>query len=408
MSRPRGIPSYRRHRSSGQAVVTLTDASGQRRDIYLGEFGTAASRQEYARVIAEWEAAGQRLPAQHTQTPDLSMNELILAYWRHAEEYYGFRLDKERGDAGCLRSMLAVVRQLYGKTPATDFGPLALKACREKMIKKGWSRSYTNAQVDRLRRMFRWAASEELLPVSIYQNLQAVPGLRRGKTSAKETARVKPVQIDHVEAALPHMPAPVQGMVRLQQLTGCRPTEACLMRALDLDMSNPNCWVYRPGSDQGEHGTHKTAHHGHDRIILIGPKAQEVIRPYLTTDLTAYLFRPKEATNERNAKRRANRQTPLYPSHVRHQASKRKRRPRRAPGDHYTARVYARAIMRACRKAGVPEWGPNRLRHSRATELRGYGLDMVKTILGHSKVETSQVYAEKDMQAAMELVARIG
>jgi integrase len=375
------------------------------------------------------------------------MNELILVYWRHAEEYYGFKVDTERGDAACLRSVLAVVRKLYGTARANDFGPLALKACREKMIEKGWSRKYVNAQVDRLRRMFKWAVGEELLPVSIYQNLQAVPGLRRGKTKAKDKARVKPANPDHVHAVLPYLPRPVQGMVRFQQLTGCRPTEVCLIRALDLDMSNPACWLYRPGSDQGEHGTHKTAHHGHDRAILIGPKAQEVIRPYLTTDLTAYLFRPKEATRERNEKRRAKRQTPLYPSHARHQAYKRKQRPRRAPGEHYTARVYARAIARACASAfPLPEhlsprqledgkkesrtvwwerltteereavrawrrehhWHPNQLRHSRATELRGYGLDMVKTILGHSKVETTQVYAEKDMLAAMEVVAKIG
>jgi site-specific recombinase XerD len=53
-------------------------------------------------------------------------------------------------------------------------------------------------------------------------------------------------------------------------------------------------------------------------------------------------------------------------------------------------------------------WHPNRLRHSRATELRSYGLDVTKTILGHTKVETTQVYAEKDIQGAMELVSRIG
>jgi integrase len=408
MSRPRGIPSYRRHKSSGQAIVTLTDPSGTRRDLYLGPYGSAASRQEYARVLAEWEAGGKHLPSQDSKTPDLTMNELVLSYWRFAEEYYGYHVDTERGDAACLRSALAVVRQLYGDARAIDFGPLALKACREKMVEKGWSRSYVNAQVDRLRRMFKWAAGEELLPITVYQNLQAVPGLRRGKCEAKETARVKPADPEHVKAALPHMPRPVQGMVRFQLLTGCRPTEACLLRAMDLDMSNPSCWIYRPGSDQGAHGEHKTAHHGHDRLILIGPRAQEVIRPFLTTNLSAYLFCPQEATRERNEKRRANRQTPLYPSHVRLQVQKRKQRPRRAPGQHYTARTYSRAIARACRKAGVPEWGPNRLRHSRATELRSHGLDMVKTILGHSKVETSQVYAEKDMQAAMELVAQIG
>jgi hypothetical protein len=37
-----------------------------------------------------------------------------------------------------------------------------------------------------------------------------------------------------------------------------------------------------------------------------------------------------------------------------------------------------------------------------------HGLDVTKTILGHAKVETSLVYAEKDLRAAMDLVARIG
>jgi integrase len=224
--------------------------------VYLGPYNTSASRKEFVRIIGEWEAAGRRLPAQDVQMTDLTMNELILAYWRHAEEYYGFRIDTERGDAACLRSVLAVVKQLYGNTRAADFGPLALKACRQRMIAKGWSRSYVNAQVGRLRRMLKWAAGEQLLSISIYHELQAVEGLRRGKTPAKETAKVKPANPEHVEAALSFMPTPVQGMVRFQQLTGCRPTEACLVRALDLDMSNPKCWVYQPGSDQGEHGAH--------------------------------------------------------------------------------------------------------------------------------------------------------
>jgi hypothetical protein len=41
-------PSYRRHRASGQAVVTI---NGQ--DVYLGPHGTAASKREYDRVLGE-------------------------------------------------------------------------------------------------------------------------------------------------------------------------------------------------------------------------------------------------------------------------------------------------------------------------------------------------------------------
>jgi integrase len=155
------------------------------------------------------------------------------------------------------------------------------------MVEQGWSRNYVNAQVDRVRRMFRWAGSEQQLPASIYLQLKTLPGLRRGKTSARKAPRVKPANAKHVAAALPCMLTPVQGMVQFQLLTGCRPAEACLLRAMDLDVSNPACWVYRPGSDQGAHGEHKTAHHGHDRSILIGPRAQEVVRAFLKTDLTA-------------------------------------------------------------------------------------------------------------------------
>ena len=59
MARPRSVPSYRIHKQSGQAVVTLTDALGGRHDVLLGVHGTKQSRVEYARVIAEWEAAGR-------------------------------------------------------------------------------------------------------------------------------------------------------------------------------------------------------------------------------------------------------------------------------------------------------------------------------------------------------------
>jgi integrase len=442
MSRSVKVPSYRLHKQSGQAVVTLTDGLGRRRDVLLGRHGTPESRVEYARVIAEWEANGRRLPASNTTASDISVNELALAYWQFAESYYGF--DRRRGTAFNVRDSLRILKELYGHTPAAEFGPLALKACRAEMVKKDWSRTYINAQVDKIRRVFRWAASEQLVPVTVWQALRTVEALRRGRTEARETKKVRPVSTEHVETTIPHMPPLVRGMVEFQRLTGCRPDEVCRVRPLDLDMNNPACWVYRPGSDAGEYGQHKTAHHDQERLILIGPRAQEVLRHYLGTKLDAYCFDPMEGERKRSIDRRASRQTPLTPSQ---RARKPKANRKRAPQGRYAVTSYRNAIYRACDRAfPLPEnlsprrqedgkkessaawwarltteereavriwrrehrWHPNQLRHSRATELRGYGLDMVKTILGHSKVETSQVYAEKDMQAAMELVSRIG
>jgi hypothetical protein len=76
MARPRSVPSYRKHRQSGQALVTLTDGLGGRKDILLGKHGTKESRVEYARVIAEWEAAGRTVPRESAAGFDLTIHEL--------------------------------------------------------------------------------------------------------------------------------------------------------------------------------------------------------------------------------------------------------------------------------------------------------------------------------------------
>jgi len=55
------LPKYRKHRATGQAVVTLSG-----RYFYLGPHGTRASRLEYDRLIGEWlqngRTAGTPLP----------------------------------------------------------------------------------------------------------------------------------------------------------------------------------------------------------------------------------------------------------------------------------------------------------------------------------------------------------
>jgi hypothetical protein len=64
------VPSYRRHKPTGQAVVTLNG-----RDIYLGKFNSTVSRAEYDRLIGEWLAAGRCLPRPET---GLTIAELAL------------------------------------------------------------------------------------------------------------------------------------------------------------------------------------------------------------------------------------------------------------------------------------------------------------------------------------------
>jgi integrase len=438
MARRERIPTYRLHKQSGQAIVTLPDGLGTRRDVLLGKYGTAESRKEYARVLAEWEVNGRHSPLP-AAVSDISINELILAYWKHARVYYGWDKKPERGDKVSLRDALRVLRKYYGHSLARDFGPLALKVCRSKMIGKNWARTYINSQVDRIRRMFRWAAEEEWLPGSVFDNLAKVTSLRKGKSEARESARVRPVSDEIVDATLGFLHPVARAMVELQRLTGMRPGEVCRMRGIDIETSPP-VWVFRPGSDVGSEGDHKTAHHGHERAVLIGPRAQEVLRPWLKMDPTEYLFSPKVAEELRNATRRRNRTSPLTPSQAARAA---KKRPKRAKRQRYLVAAYRLAIYRACDRAFPPppplakrehetwkgwrarltvedraalrrwrrsnRWHPHQLRHSAATELRKeFGIEAARIILGHATLSATQVYAERDLERARQIMGQVG
>jgi hypothetical protein len=199
MSRRKHIPAYRLHKQCGQAIVTLSDSLGKRRDVLLGRFGTAESRKEYTRLLAEWEANGRCLPSS-VATWDITVNELILAYWKHARVYYGWVENPKRGDRASVRDALRVLRRSYGHTIAREFGPLALKACRARMIQKDWARTYINFQVDRIRRMFRWAVEHELLPSCVYDDLAKVASLRKGKCKARESAKVRTLSATQIYA----------------------------------------------------------------------------------------------------------------------------------------------------------------------------------------------------------------
>src|SRR5947209_2875687 len=77
-------PSYRLHKPTGQAVVTLNG-----HDVYLGRHGSPASRAEYDRLIAEWLLSGRQFaPAGAGGSSDLTVSELILAYLKHCDGYY--------------------------------------------------------------------------------------------------------------------------------------------------------------------------------------------------------------------------------------------------------------------------------------------------------------------------------
>jgi integrase len=386
------VPSYRLHKVSGQAVVTLRG-----RDHYLGSHGSEASRQLYDRLLAEWLVERNKPAESPKQVAAIGVVELVAAYLDFAQGYYR-QGGQPTSEYVAVRDALKPVVELYGGVQVSEFGPLALKACRERMVQRGLARRHVNQRVNRIRRCFRWGVENELVAPTVLEGLRSVTALKKGRTPAPETLPVQPVLREHVEAVLPHVAKQVACMIQLQLLTGMRPGEVVQMRPGDIDRSGP-VWVYRPIH-------HKTDYRGIDRLIYLGPAAQELLAPWLSRSPETFCFSPREAEQARHLARRAARRSKVTPS----QAARRPRvKPRRAKRDWYDRDSYRRAIEYGIRRAGCPHWHPHQLRHTRATEIRAkFGLDMAQVILGHQTCEVSQVYAQADHQRAVQLMASIG
>lgn len=196
------------------------------------------------------------------------------------------------------------------------------------MIDDGVCRGTINKRVDAIRRVFRWAVAEELVPSDALHGLLAVSGLREGRTTAPDHPAVEPVPEADIQATLPHLSEVVADMVRFQRATGCRPAECSIIRPGDVDRSG-EVWEYRPRR-------YKTQHHGkkQKRVIFIGPTAQAILAPYLLREADAYCFSPIDAEKSRLAERHAKRKTPAgYGNRI---GTNRKSKPKRTAGDCYT------------------------------------------------------------------------
>jgi len=442
------VPSYRLHKQSGHAVVTLNG-----RDHLLGKHGSAASKKKYRQLTSEW-LSNKDLPPRDTGA-DLTISELVLAFWKHAKKYYRKPDGSRTSEVGVYRPLLRLLREMYGKTPAAEFGPRRFKTLLQEMVTRGRCRKSINKHRFRIINTFAWAVGEELIPdfttgmdgkpASLLGRLRAVKALSKGRTDAQESSPVRPVPEALVEAVFPHVSRQVKSMIELQLLTGARPGEMCIMRGCDIDTSG-KIWLYRPESHKNQH---RDEDGQHERIVYIGPRARELVEQHLKTNPQAYLFSPADAEAERLVKRHEQRKTPLKYGNA--PGTTRTRRPQRAPKDRYTVASYRRAIERACeivfkmpkdfleprgKKATDAEkklpadvqakrrkhrqasraawrgehcWHPHQLRHTSATRLRKeYGLEAAQVILGHKTLAVTEIYAEKNVEAARRIMAEVG
>ena len=381
-----GIPPLRCHKGSGYAYVYIDGIKH-----YIGaKYGTEKAKRNYDRLIQEWLANGRSLP---NPADALSITGLCSLYIQYADTYYRDAEGKHTSRYCSVKRALQKLLDLYGDLDVIDFSPKKLLTIMASWVRDGMCRKTINDYAGNIKRCFKWGVAQELVPASVFHGLSAVSGLRAGRTEAKESKQVQPVPESAITAAKAHLSSTLRSMVELQLLTGARPGEIVNLKRSDID-TDGNVWA-------ASLAKHKTAYHGKTRTLYFGPKAQTLLKPLLVkSGPEDYLFSPKDSEGERHSFAEVHRRPNQKPN---------PRKTDRKLGDCYTTASYRRAIDRACKKAEIPTWSPNQLRHNAATSIRKqYGLDVAQVILGHSSADITQVYAEVDRIKAMKAIFEVG
>ncbi len=358
-------PGYLHHKQSGRARVCV---GGKYR--YLpGAFDSPESRKAYWEIIGGIERgqAPSELP-RIVPTPGsrpavapslLTVEELVEKYMEHAWAYYR-RDGKPTGEADVIRYALVPLLDVCVAVLASEFKPSDLKAVRQEMIARGWSRRHINHCVRRIKAMFTWGTEEELVPAAVAGAIRMVKALGEGRDpTVREKPAVKAVPDETIAKILPHLSPVAADVVQIMRYSGARPGEVKHITVEAIDRTDPECWTCRLSQ-------HKTAYKGQGRTLYFGPKCQAILAPRLVKAGTGPVF----------------------------------------PISHAGLRT---VIAKACEKAGVPRFGPNALRHTAGTEARKTsGLEGAQHYLGHKHAKTTDIYAEVDASKARAVALAIG
>ena len=309
----------------------------------------------------------------------ITITMLIAQFTRWADSHYRHPDGTPTREAANFKHVTKPLRKMFGTLPVESFGPTRLIALRDSLIKKKLARRTINRMVGRVRMVFKWAVSRELVPVDVLSRLQTVEPLAANRGGRETPGSRGSVSWETVQKTLPHLPALVQAFITVAYHTGARVGELSKLTTGMIDRTG-EVWMV-------DLAQHKNNHKNKSRRIFIGPNAQTALLPWLLNEQPdAPIFSPLRV-DERQKKRK---------------------------GKRILGRVYGRSslqqtLRRAIDRAGVPSWTLAQLRHSAAVRITdSFDIETTRQVLGHSNVAMSRHYAQDSESAAKKAAKKIG
>jgi len=96
-----------------------------------------------------------------------TVSELCLDFMKYAEEFYRDEAGEPTGEANNYKYALRPLVALFRNVRCCQFGTSKLFVVRDELVKVH-VRKQVNIHLARIKRMFKWGVSQEMLPVSTY------------------------------------------------------------------------------------------------------------------------------------------------------------------------------------------------------------------------------------------------
>lgn len=329
----------------------------------LGPAGSPETKLKYAQLVLQWQTDPQ---SSHLNADDYLVAELFADY-----------LEKEQARCSKVRRIAAnLFAERYGVMPVRDMKARHFEEFKRWLCEAKNERGNQRFGIGSIRLLlgavravWEWGVIWGLTTPEQVIEFKVVKNPVQGEARCRRV--VKPAPRDALEKLLPHVSLTMGGLLRLIAATGMRPSEAITLTPSQITRGGITDVPGRGMEDLGDiwmvtFTAHKTAMKTGAKYLLLTAEARAILEPLWD------LREPDE---------------PFF--HL---------KTRKKP---YTVGGIRNALLRACKKAGMPYIHVYRFRHLRAVLLdEQHGREVARAVLGHTSEHMTSHYTGRNFAAA--------